>query len=89
LQSVLEQQRQEARRAVVQQNPSLASNIDQRDAQADALVESRLGDIVREFMGALSESSAPRDVGIQISRESQSRLVRGVPGEAFGATPQG
>jgi regulator of protease activity HflC (stomatin/prohibitin superfamily) len=89
LQSVLEQQRQEARRAVVQQNPSLANNIDQRDAQADALVEARLGEIVREFMGVLSESSAPRDVGIQISRESQSRLVRGVPGEAFGATPQG
>ena len=59
LQTVLQQQRQEARRAVVQQNPSLASNSTQLDAQADALVESRLRDTVREFMGALSESRAP------------------------------
>jgi hypothetical protein len=84
LQSVVQQQRQEARQFLVQQNPALANDQAQLAARADQLVESRLEDIVRAFAGALSESSAASESGVQISREVRSRLVQGVPGAVAG-----
>jgi hypothetical protein len=86
LETVIQQQRQEARRLVAQQNPALANDPQQIGEQADALVESRLNDTVRDFVAALSDSTAARDSGVQISREVQSRLVKGVPGALAGVT---
>ncbi|MGH2350082.1 MAG: hypothetical protein ACRDI2_18375 [Chloroflexota bacterium] len=85
LQNVLQQQRQEARAAIRQQNPGLADNPPQLAAQADQLVEARLEDIVRAFIGELSSAGAMSDAGVQISRQYQSTLVRGVPGALAGA----
>jgi hypothetical protein len=85
LETVVQQQRQEARRFVAQQNPALANDPQQLGAQADALVESRLNETVRDFVAALSDSPAARESGVQISREVQSRLVQGVPGALAGA----
>jgi regulator of protease activity HflC (stomatin/prohibitin superfamily) len=89
LQTVLQQQRQEARRFVAAQNPALANDPNQVGAQADALVEQRLPDTVRDFVGALSDSSAARDAGVQISKDAQSGLVRGVSGAEAGAPSSG
>lgn len=87
LQELLQQQRQEARQTLRQQTPSLADDPAQLGARADQLVEQRLEETVRAFVGALSESGATREAGVQVAREHQSRLVRGVPAALAGATP--
>lgn len=86
LETVVQQQRQEARRFLAQQNPALANDPQQLGTQADAMVESRLNETVRDFVAALSDSAAARESGVQISREAQSRLVQGVPGALAGVT---
>jgi hypothetical protein len=88
LQRVLVQQQQEAAQALRQQNPALADDPAQLAARASQLVEGRLEEIVRAFAGALSESGATAEAGVQLSREVQSTLVRGVPGELAGAGTQ-
>jgi hypothetical protein len=87
LQDVLQRSRQEARRVVAQQNPSLADDPAQLAARADQLVEARLDDLMRAFVNELGNSSAARDAGIQVSRDARWQLVRGVPGEIAGVSP--
>jgi hypothetical protein len=89
LQTVLQQQRQEARRFVAAQNPAVANDPNQLGAQADALVEQRLPDTVRDFVAALSDSSVVRDAGVQVSRDAPWRLARGVSGADAAAGSSG
>ena len=63
LETVVQQQQQEARRYLAQQNPALANDPQQLGAQADALVKSRLNDTVRDFVAALSDSAGRPGVG--------------------------
>jgi hypothetical protein len=87
LQNVIQQARREARQALVQDNPSLANDQLQLAARADQLVEARLEELVRAFVGAASGTDATREAGVQIAREYASGLARGVPGAVAGAAP--
>lgn len=79
LQNGLQQQRSEARQALAQQNPSLADDQRQLAARADQLVETRLDDLVRSFVRAMSTAGATRDEGIQVTQSDGWRLLRGEP----------
>jgi hypothetical protein len=87
LEAILAQQRSEARQAVRQSQPTLSD--DQVGARADQLVEQRLEETVRNFVRAIGEAQAARDAGVQISRDSQFRLLRDVPGEVANAMSTG
>jgi hypothetical protein len=89
LQDVLQRARQDARQVVVQQNPSLANDPQQLAVRADQLVESRMDDLVNAFVGALGNTDAARQAGIQISNQSRWQIVHGIPGDVARAALSG
>jgi hypothetical protein len=79
LESVIQRSRQEARQALAQQSPQGTTDQAQLAARADQLVESRMDEVTRLFVSAVSSSDAVREAGIQVGADSRSRIVRGVP----------
>jgi hypothetical protein len=88
-QGVLLRSRQDARQVVAQQNPDLANDQQQLAARADQLLESRMDDLVRTFVSALSSAPIAQQAGIQISNQSRWQMVHGIPGDVARAALSG
>ena len=89
LEAFLQRSRQEARQAVATQTPSLANDAAQIAARADQLVESRLEEVTRVAVSALSGTDAVRNAGVQLGSDHRFRIARNVPESEASALSRG